>query len=100
MGLLKRFTYITSRRPPKVVLFSECYPQSADIQISIPAIFSATTSASEIKIIRVWLPVKEACFIWTNIQVSASSDCMELTYPYYKLQTIPSPFVTIACVLV
>ena len=29
--------------------------------------------------------------MWTKIQVSAYSDCMELTYPYCKLQTIPSP---------
>ena len=84
----------------KSCFFSQCYPQSADIQISIPAVSSTTTSVSEITIIRVWLPGKEACLILTNIQVSASSDFMELTYPYHKLHTIQSPFVTTVCALV
>ena len=51
----------------KIVYFSECYPQSIDIQISIPAISSTTTLVSELILIRVWLPVKEACIMWTNI---------------------------------
>ena len=89
-----------SWHPSKIVYFSECYPQSVDIQISIPAISSTTTSVSELTIIRVWLPVKETYIMWTNIWVSASSDCIRLTYPYCKLQTIPSPFVTIICALV
>ena len=77
-----------------------CYPQCVDIQISIPAMSSTTASVSELTIIRVWLPVKEACIIWTNIWVSASSDCIRLTYPYCKLQTIPFAFLTIICALV
>ena len=78
----------------------ECYPQSVDIQISIPAISRTTTSVSELTIIRVWLPVKEACTMLTNIWVSASSDYIRLTYSYCKLQTIPSPFVTVKCAFV
>ena len=48
-------------------IFLEYYPQSADIQISKPAISSTTTSVSELTITRVWLTVKEACILWTNI---------------------------------
>ena len=70
------------------------------IQISIPAISSTTTSVLELTTIRVCLPIKEACIMWTNIRVSASSDCIRLIYPYCKLQTIPSPFVTIICAFV
>ena len=44
-----------------------CYPQSVDIQISMPAMSSTTTLISELTIIRVWLPVKEACIMWTNM---------------------------------
>ena len=91
-------TYIMSGHPSKIVYL--CYPQSVDIQLSIPAMSSTTTSVSELTIIRVWLSVKEACIMWTNIRVSASSDCIRLTYPYCKLQTIPFPFVTIICALV
>ena len=67
-------TYIMSWLTSKILYLSECYPQSVDIQISIPAISSTTTSVSEFTIIRVWLSVKEACIMWTNIWVSASSD--------------------------
>ena len=44
-----------------------CHPQSVDIQISIPAMSSTTTSVWKLTIIRVRLPVKEACIMWTNI---------------------------------
>ena len=52
-----------SWHPSKIVSF----PQSVDIQISIPALSRTTTLVSELTIIRVWLPVKEACIIRTNI---------------------------------
>ena len=68
-----------SRHPLECVSFSECYPQSVDMQSSIPAISSTIISVSEITIVSVGLPVKEACFMWTNIRVSASFDCMEMT---------------------
>ena len=58
-------TYIMSGHPSKIVYL--CYPQSIDIQISMPAMSSTTTSVSELTIISVWLPVKEACIMWTNI---------------------------------
>ena len=95
-------TYIMSWHPSKIVYFWECYPQSLDIQISIPALSITTTLVSELSIIRVWLLVKEACIMWTNIWVPASSDCIRITYPYCKLQTIPSLHVTkfIICALV
>ena len=51
----------------KIVYFFECYLQSVDIHISIPAISSTTTLVLELTIIRVWLPVKETCIIGTNI---------------------------------
>ena len=35
----KWFTYIMSRHPSKSVSFSECYPQSLDIQIRVPSIY-------------------------------------------------------------
>ena len=84
----------------KLIILPKRYPQSVDIQISIPAISSTTTLVSELTIIIVWLLVKEACIMWTNIWVSASSACIRLTYPYCKLQTIPSPVLTIICALV
>ena len=47
-------TYIImSRHPSKIVYFSECHPQSIDIQISIHAISSTTKLVSELTIIRV-----------------------------------------------
>ena len=84
-------THIMSWHPSKIVYFSEWYSQSVYIQISIPAISSTTTSVSELTIIRVWLPVKEARTTWTNIWVSYIPDCIRLTFPYCKLKTIPSP---------
>ena len=56
-----------SWHPSKIVFFFEDYPQSLDNQISTHAISSTTTLVSELTIIRVWLPVKEACITWTNI---------------------------------
>ena len=36
------------------------------------AIAGTTTPVSELTIVLVLLPVKEACFAWTNIRVSVS----------------------------
>ena len=51
----------------KLFPFPNAIHKGVDIQISIPAISSTTTLVSEITIIRVGLPVKEACFMWSNI---------------------------------
>ena len=98
----KGFTYIMSRHSSKVISFSNGMLSTKPIYSNqyIPAISRTTASISEITIFRVPLPVKKACFMWTNIRMSASSDDMELRYPYCKLQRTPSSFVTIICALV